>query len=133
MTKIVSLNVKCPKCRLSLMDFNYLLNEKPSIKLNIRAGEERGIIHLCSIYGCYDHESNITIPKNVIAQFTCPHCNQILNSKEDCDECSAPMVPFILEMGGKVSICSRNGCQKHYVAFEDLSDTLRKFYDEYGF
>jgi hypothetical protein len=43
------------------------------------------------------------------------------------------MVPFYLDMGGKVSICSRSGCKNHHVEFEDLSMALRKLYQEYGF
>jgi Zn finger protein HypA/HybF involved in hydrogenase expression len=35
-------------------------------------------------------------------------------------------------MGGKVAICSRNGCKNHFVEFEDLSVALKKMYQEYG-
>jgi Zn finger protein HypA/HybF involved in hydrogenase expression len=43
------------------------------------------------------------------------------------------MLPFHLDMGGKVSICSRIGCKNHFVEFEDLSVALRQFYQEYGY
>ncbi|MFC2101219.1 hypothetical protein ACFLRZ_05255 [Bacteroidota bacterium] len=43
------------------------------------------------------------------------------------------MVPFYLDMGGKVSICSRSGCKNHFVEFDDLSVALRKLYQQYGF
>ncbi|OYT14156.1 MAG: hypothetical protein B6I19_01370 [Bacteroidetes bacterium 4572_114] len=42
------------------------------------------------------------------------------------------MINFNLDMGGRVSICSRNGCQNHAVEFEDLSLALKKLYQEYG-
>jgi predicted RNA-binding Zn-ribbon protein involved in translation (DUF1610 family) len=132
MSKIISLNVKCPNCHKSLMDHNYPLKDRPSIKLNIEIGSNRGILRLCSIYGCYDHESDIEIPKDTIARFYCPQCNKEIKGSELCDVCQAPMIPFILEIGGRVNICSRSGCTKHYVAFEDLSDAIRKFYKEYG-
>lgn len=133
MNKTVSIYVKCPKCRMSLMDQENKINDKPSIKLNIQVGKDRGVIRLCSIYENYDHESNIDLSKADIAEFSCPNCNQILNSNELCAKCNAPMVPFIMDIGGKVSICSRKGCVNHYVAIEDLYNTLNKFYDEYGF
>lgn len=133
MNKTVSIYVKCPKCRMSLMDHDNKINDKPSIKLNILSGKERGVIRLCSIYGNYDHEANIDLSKADITEFSCPNCNQILNSNELCTKCNAPMVPFIMDIGGKVSICSRKGCVNHYVAIEDLYNTLNKFYDEYGF
>jgi hypothetical protein len=113
------------------MDDSYPLKDRPSIKLNLEMGNNRGVIHLCSIYGCYDHESDIEITKGEIAKFFCPHCNKELKSSELCSICDAPMIPFILEIGGRVNICSRSGCTQHYVAFEDISDAIRKFYKEY--
>jgi len=133
MSKIIAVNVKCPHCRKSLMDNEYQLVDKPSIKLNIEMADQRGTLHLCSIYGCYEHESDIDLPKGEIASIYCPHCNKRIVSEETCDVCDANMVPLVLEMGGRVSICSRAGCTKHYVAFEDLSDAIRKFYKEYGY
>lgn len=115
------------------MDYENLLHEKPSIKLNIQLGNTRGTIRLCSIYGCFDHKADMDISGVDIAEFCCPHCNQVLNGSEVCELCQAPMVPLLLEVGGKVKFCSKKGCNNHYVAFEDLYGTLNKFYDEYGF
>ena len=135
MDKKVSLNVICPNCRKNLMDNETLLFEYPSIKLNIVTENDRGTIRLCSIYGCYGHTSDIEITDGEIAKFFCPSCNKELKSNDFCDSqnCNAPMIPLILKLGGKVFICSRKGCEKHYVAFEDLATEVRKFYDEYGF
>lgn len=135
MTKKVSLNVKCPNCSSSLMDHDNLLMEYPSIKLNIVTHSDRGTIRLCSIYGCYTHQSDIKIADGEIASFFCPNCNKELKSNDFCDSpnCNAPMITLTLQLGGKVFICSRKGCEKHFVAFEDLATEVRKFYDEYGF
>ncbi len=133
MSKNVSVQVKCPFCKKSLMDSDNMLHGYPAIKLNIQLDKNRGVIHLCSIYDCYDHVSNIDISGDKIAEFSCPHCNQLLNTNEACDICGASMVSFNLDMGGKVAICSRHGCKKHYVAFENLQDAVKRFYDEYGF
>jgi methionyl-tRNA synthetase len=115
-----------------LMDAERLLHGKPSIKLNIESNNKRGTIRLCSLYGCYDHECDINLTEQEVARFYCPHCNQQLISKDKCDDCDAPMVPMLLEIGGKVFFCSRKGCKKHFVAFEDIDLELRKFYNEYG-
>ena len=135
MTKTVSLNLKCPHCRHSFMDSETPLKDKPSIKLNIETSTDRGTIRLCSIYGCYDHLCDIDLKEGEIAHFFCPHCNKELKSNDECDtvNCNAPMIPFTLHLGGKVFICSRKGCDNHFVAFEDLATEVRKFYDEYGF
>jgi hypothetical protein len=133
MANMVSVSVNCPLCKKSLMDHKHILLDKPSIKLNIKIGDLRGEIRLCSIYGSIEHVCNIDISDGDLAEFFCPHCHQILNTKEECDKCNAPMVGFLLDKGGKVAICSRKGCSKHYVAFEDIGTILKKFYDEYGF
>lgn len=130
---MVSVSVICPFCKKSLMDKNYLLLEKPSVKLKIKTKDASGWIRLCSIYGSYEHESDISISDDEIVEFSCPHCNQILNTTELCDKCNAPMVGFLLDKGGKVAICSRKGCSKHYVAFEEIGIMLKKFFDEFGF
>ena len=130
--KKISFKVKCPKCRESIMDEKHLINESPSIKLNIETGGNRGNINLCSVYGHFNHESSIEIGENAIVDFFCPHCNQKLLSNTICELCEAPLLPFVIESGGKVLLCSRKGCDKQFVAFENLGDAMRKMHDEYG-
>lgn len=132
MPKKISLSVKCPHCGTSFMDENRLLNNKPSIKLNIETSRARGIIRLCSIYGCFDHQSNIILEENEVAKFFCPHCNKEVISQDVCNVCEAPMIPLNLKTGGTVYICSRKGCSKHFLAFEDIDTEIRIFYNEYG-
>jgi len=131
MKKKISLQVKCPHCRESLMDEEHLLNDYPSIRLNIVTPEDRGIINLCSLFECFDHTENIDIKTNTIVDFYCPKCNQELTVKEECKLCGAPMVSFVLKAGGRVSICSRKGCSNHYLTFQDLTQELSRFYNEY--
>jgi predicted RNA-binding Zn-ribbon protein involved in translation (DUF1610 family)/phage FluMu protein Com len=133
MSNEVSLKVKCPHCDKSLMDSENLIKGEPSIKINIESNHERGIIRLCSIYGCYELTSDIDLVENEIVTFYCPHCNKSLMREEKCDLCQAPMVCMNIKVGGKVKICSRNGCRNHYVAFQDIAGALNKFYDQYGF
>lgn len=67
-----------------------------------------------------------------LPNFFCPHCISNLCGKNNCKSCDAPMINFNLDMGGRVSICSRNGCQNHAIEFEDLSLAFKKLYQEYG-
>lgn len=132
MKKKISLHVKCPHCRKALMDDEVKLHDHPSIKLNIVTPDERGVIYLCSIFECYDHETDIELKKGTVVDVYCPKCNKELLINEECNVCGAPMVSFVLRVGGRVNICSRYGCSNHYVAFQDLSSELSKFYHEYG-
>jgi predicted RNA-binding Zn-ribbon protein involved in translation (DUF1610 family) len=132
MKKHISLKVSCPYCMQSLMDEETKLHGFPSIKLNIKTENDRGTIRLCSVYECFDHQSDIPIAKGEIVEFSCPHCNKELLVKEECHLCDAPMVSLSLATGGRVNICSRKGCSNHYVAFQDLSTELSNFYQYFG-
>lgn len=115
------------------MDKENPVDNESSVRLDIEFGNEKGVIHLSSIYGSYNYKCDLDIPDGEIVKFSCPHCDKNLNSKTECLTCGAEMIPFYLDMGGKVAICSRSGCKNHHVEFEDLSQALRKLYQEYGF
>lgn len=131
--QLISLKVKCPSCHQSLMDYTHFLNAKPSIKLSIEAGGKHGVIHLCSSYGCYDKTSNIELVKDDIVRLICTHCKKSLPSLANCEVCQAPILDFEMDKGGKLHVCSRIGCTKHYVSFDDIYTTLTSFYNEYDY
>lgn len=133
MFNLISLNLKCPVCGTSFMDYKKPIDGKPSIRLEIELDDKKGQIWLSSIYGSYNLESEITIPEGAIARFACPHCHSKIVSEEKCYECNAPLVPFYLIEGGKVSICSRAGCKKHSIEFEDLNTALKHFYEDFAY
>jgi ssDNA-binding Zn-finger/Zn-ribbon topoisomerase 1 len=133
MYELMSLKLKCIYCGTSLMDHEQPVDHEPSIKLSIECLGKYGTIWLSSIYGSYNYKATIDIPKDEIAEFYCPHCSEQITSTTECLSCGASMVPFYLDMGGKVSICSRSGCKNHFVEFDDLSLALKKLYQEYGY
>jgi ssDNA-binding Zn-finger/Zn-ribbon topoisomerase 1 len=115
------------------MDEAHPVDNAQSIHLNAECLGKKGEIYLSSIYGSYNYKSDIDFPKDEIAEFTCPHCDEHVTSETECLSCGAFMVPFYLDMGGKVSICSRSGCKNHHVEFNDLSVALKRLYQEYGY
>lgn len=135
MAKEVALTVKCPHCSADFMDDHNMINNHPGIKLNIEtAGGIKGTIWLSSIYGDYNYSCNFHIPSNEVVEFICPSCKKNLRRRNiTCEVCSAPIVSLLVDVGGRVNICSRNGCKNHYIIFEDLDTIIRKFYSEYGY
>jgi methionyl-tRNA synthetase len=133
MSKLYSFDVNCPVCGKSMMDPYNLINGKPSIRLNAKTSTTEGVIRLCSLYGCYEHQTSMDLPEGEIVEFSCPICHTQLVKQEACETCGAPMVPLSLEIGGKVYFCSRKGCKAHNVAFEDLSHALHLMYNKFGF
>ncbi len=131
MLSFISVKPKCVHCGHSLMDHEHLVDNVNSVKLYVKVDEKEGYIWLSSIYGSYNLDSSFDIDSGVIAQFKCPSCFHELKSEELCGDCGAPLVDFHLEDGAKVSICSRAGCKKHLIEFEDLGTALNHFYNEY--
>ena len=135
MAKEVALTVKCPHCSADFMDEHHMINNHPGIKLNIETTDgKKGTIWLSSIYGDYNYTCNFQIPPNEVVEFLCPSCNKNLRRRNiTCESCGAPIVSLLVDVGGRVNICSRNGCKNHYIIFEDLDTIIRKFYSEYGY
>jgi hypothetical protein len=133
MLNLVSLRVKCPVCGHSLMDDERFVDNVPSIKLKISCEGHEGIIYLSSVLESYSYLSDIELPDNKIIDLSCPYCNSKLKSKVVCELCNATMIPFDLEVGGRVKICSRVGCQNHFVKFVNFSFALKQLYIDSGF
>lgn len=133
MNKKVSLNVKCVHCNKSLMDHIKLINDKPSIKVKVKNSGNEGLLWLCSLYGCYEKTSDITLKEGTSCEVSCTHCGEVLNTDTKCKEGNnGNIIKFNIAIGGEVAICDIVGCPNHYVMMEDLTDTLRKFHLEYG-
>ena len=133
MDKLIALKIKCPHCGKSLMDRYHPVQNKPSVHLDLEVDGVKGHIHLCSYYGCTDHHSSIEVKKGEFASFFCPHCHEELISDHECKECRSAMVPLQLEKGGRIYMCSKRGCNQHFLEFGNVSDALRKLYNEYGY
>jgi hypothetical protein len=114
------------------MDKENLVDNEPSVKLKIKSDDSEGFIRFSSVYGSYNYICDYQPVKDSISRFFCPNCNSMIKSDVTCEHCKAPMVPLFLDIGGKVAFCSRAGCKNHFVEFEDLSNALRKFYQDYG-
>jgi hypothetical protein len=132
MLNLVSLRVKCPVCGYSLMDDDRYIDNVPSIKLKIKCEGDEGTVHFSSVWESYNFLSDIELRDDKIIELLCTHCNSRLQSKVDCDLCKATMIPFDLQVGGNVSICSRIGCKNHFVKFVDFSFALKQLYIDSG-
>lgn len=127
----IALKTKCPKCGKPLSDHDNLLDNMPSIRLGIKSSKGSGFIRLSSVYGSSAILSDIPLAEGEVYVFSCPVCKQVLESEEHCSACKAPMVYLLIEMGGKVNFCSRKGCYKHSIEFEDISTALKQLYEHF--
>lgn len=111
--RIFPIQVNCPRCNHSLMDYGYVIDGHPSIRVTMSFGGEHGWLRLSSLYGSYNVDSEYKIPHDTVVNFFCPHCHAELRGAAACPECGAPMVSMIVRGGGVVQICSRRGCKCH--------------------
>jgi ssDNA-binding Zn-finger/Zn-ribbon topoisomerase 1 len=125
---LISLRVKCPVCGHSLMDESRMVDNCPSIKLKIAVGDREGFIHMSSVYESYNYLCSIECPEGEEIKLYCPQCSSQIKSSADCEICKSHMISLDLELGGSVSICSRIGCENHFVKFVDFSFALKQFY-----
>ena len=129
---LISLRVKCPVCGQSLMDESRLVDNCPSIKMKFTAGEKEGFINMSSVYESYNYLCSVECPEDAAIKLYCPQCSSQIKSSADCDICKSDMISLDLELGGSVSICSRIGCENHFVKFVDFSFALKQFYIDEG-
>lgn len=128
---MVTVSVKCPHCGKSLMEPKKKLDNSAAILVHMTYAGKNAPLYLSAAYGSYKIETGLPIPVGKIAGFRCPHCKADLKSTRKCDICSAQMVAFDLKEGGQVQICSRRGCKKHILEFQNPDNELEAFYKSY--
>ena len=111
--RVFPVDVACAHCNHSLMDFGYLIDGYPSIRVTIAHDHTHGWLRLSSLYGSFQVESVNEVPIDSVVNFFCPHCHSELAGAGICPECHARMVPMIVKGGGIVQICPRRGCKGH--------------------
>jgi ssDNA-binding Zn-finger/Zn-ribbon topoisomerase 1 len=115
------------------MDKSHKVDGQPAIGLRVDVRGKKGWLRLSPVYGSYKVESEFPIAQDALVRISCPHCQAALKSSNQCEVCGAPMVPLMLEEGGRMFICSRRGCKKHFLEFEDINGALAKFHDTYSY
>ena len=129
---MIQLNVDCPHCKRSLLDKEETKDDCPVVRVTIRYKQKKGELLLSSLYGSYNHTQSFSIPSGETVSFFCPWCNSSLMSTTRCTRCNAQMVSLAIAEGGGIQICSRQGCKKHILEFEDLETESKAFYNVYS-
>jgi len=111
--RLFPLEVSCPRCNHGLMDRNNYIDGYPSIRVTVSFGGKHGWLRFSCLYGSYSVDHEYKIPMDTVVNFFCPHCHGEFIGASICPECSAPMVPMIVQGGGMIQICSRRGCKGH--------------------
>ena len=128
---MISVSLKCPHCGKSMMDAAKKLDGATAIAVRLTYAGKNSPLYMSAHYGSYTVETGLRIPLGKIAGFRCPHCKADLKSTRKCEICAAQMVAFDLKEGGQVQICSRHGCKKHLLEFQNPDSELQAFYKSY--
>ena len=129
---MIQLNVECLHCKHSLLDETYKIDGHPSVYLLFECEGKKGELYLSSIYGSHNSKIPSFVSDGDTLTLLCPWCKASLMSTRICEKCNAQMVSMNIEDGGNIQICSRRGCKKHLLEFEDLQTELKAFYNVYS-
>ena len=129
---MIRLNVECPHCKHSLLDKTYKIDGHPSARILFECKGKKDELYLSSLYESYNSRIPSFVSEGDILMLFCPWCKASLMSTRTCDKCNAQMALMNLVNGGKIQICSRKGCKKHFLEFEDLETELKTFYNIYS-
>jgi hypothetical protein len=134
MSHEIRVQVNCPNCNGSLMEPEVQLDGFDSIFFLAKVGNSIGQLYLSQIYGSYNkifrHVEDII---GSIVECSCPRCNTPFPVVGSC-KCTAPIIALNLKNGGNINVCTRNGCKKHSLEFEDINAAFSLFrnQDEVG-
>jgi hypothetical protein len=103
-----------------------------AIRIKAKALDSTGDIFLSQVYGSYKKEfRDAKNVKGSIIEGLCPHCDTPFPIHQMC-ECDAPLFCLSLHGGGLINICSRNGCRRHSLEFENADDAFELFRRQNG-
>ncbi len=113
-SRVFPLQVSCPRCGKSLMDPDYPIDGRPSIRFDVFEAGKKGWMRLSSLYGsdaaAREHEAPAD---GGISSFYCPHCLEELPGFSNCLECGSSMAALFVREGCSWEICTRPGCRGH--------------------
>ncbi len=123
----IRIEVKCPNCFKSLMNPDVPVDDLPSVDIKAKVGDKIGHIFLSTLYGSYQKLfEDVEDMTDSIVECSCPHCFTPFPFFLNCD-CKAPIVGVNLIIGGVIKFCTRNGCQRHSLEFEDSDSAFMLF------
>lgn len=127
MTHQLKLQLSCPNCKQSLMTPERQIDGLDAVQITAKVLDSTGDIFLSQVYGSYNKEfADVKDVEGSVIEGLCPHCNALFPIHQMC-ECGAPLFSLSLQGGGLINICSRNGCKRHSLEFENADDAFELF------
>jgi len=130
MSHQIRVQVDCPNCSGSLMEPGVKVDGLDSILFLAKVGNSRDHLYLSQIYGSYNKsfkQGEDLIGS--IVECSCPRCSTPFPVVGTC-KCEAPIIALNLKHGGKIKVCTRNGCKKHSLEFENSDDAFSLFQNQ---
>jgi len=132
MAHVLKLQLSCPNCRKSLMTPERRIDDLDAIRITAKVMNTTGEIFLSQVYGSYSKQfAGVRDVEGSVIEGLCPHCSRPFPIHQMC-ECGAPLFSLSLQGGGVINICSRNGCERHSLEFENADDAFDLFRRQNG-
>ena len=130
MSHKIKVQVNCQNCNGSLMEPGVQVDALDSILFMAKVGDSRGHLYLSQIYGSYNKIfKQVDDISGSIVECFCPRCSTPFPVVGTC-KCKAPIISLSLKDGGNINVCTRNGCKKHSLEFEDIDEAFSLFQNQ---
>lgn len=118
----------CPK-RHDLIDYEFKIDGKPSIKLKAKYNGQEEIIHLDPVYGRRAHQNLKLFEENKHLTILCPQCNISMNEENSkCPKCGSLLFSIQIPNESNFMACTRVGCD--YQKWDSVDEAGKKDYIE---
>ncbi|MEN8008282.1 MAG: hypothetical protein ABFS42_14795 [Candidatus Krumholzibacteriota bacterium] len=135
MSDRIRLEVSCPDCGHSMMDEDHLIEGVPAVQCRIQVPgpnpklPRKVPIWFSSYYGSGVYECEQTLEENQQMILFCPSCDTRLHGDFSCNKCGDEMVCLDLKGGGKITVCTRRGCKRHFIQLDENVPNLDRLFE----
>lgn len=108
-----------------MVDNEFKIDGKPSIKITAVANSNKGIVHLDPVYGKNRDQYDIEIKNSANVKFLCPVCDRsLMKENERCPKCDSAVYTFEVPSYGEFEGCTNEHCE--WQKWEEVDKAGRK-------
>ncbi|WP_319560446.1 hypothetical protein [Marispirochaeta sp.] len=132
-------SIFCPNGHNLLVD-SVRIHDEPSIRLNIKLGNQNGVVFLDSFWGSHANLFSFLptqIKANSAVEAHCPYCDILLNVKRPCEnvDCDSQeqIALYLPGRNNRIYVCPKVACPHHMLVVEDIPHDILEAIDEINY
>lgn len=129
----------CPNGHNLLVD-SVRIHDEPSIRLNIKLGDQDGVVFLDSFWGSHANLFSFMpmgLTGDAVVEASCPYCGVSLNVKRPCpdEHCDSPeqIALYLPGRNNRIYACPRVACPHHELIVEEIRNDVLEVISEINY